>query len=204
MINIVNKCAVISANTNTTNINLWAIFRWKYWWQLLWKNGKISSQQTHLFCKRRKAAYCVPITLFPKQLTYNVCFACKSCTYPAVVVIMCQSSAGSAFMLTISGSSGTMRFLLNRSSRRCVSWSIIVNVSLVSFHIVNQHTSLQTCGKDNCIRQSGRCEIRENDNGSQSVLIGIYPAGTHLAPKTSSRQRLQDIQNVNSEDVHKT
>ena len=31
-----------------------------------------------------------------------------------------------------------------------------------------------------------------------------YPAGTHFARKTSSRQRLQDVRNVNSEDVHKT
>ena len=32
----------------------------------------------------------------------------------------------------------------------------------------------------------------------------IYSAGTHLIPKTSSRQRFQDVQNVNSENVHKT
>ena len=31
-----------------------------------------------------------------------------------------------------------------------------------------------------------------------------YPAGTHLVPKSSSRQRFRDVQNVNSEDAHKT
>ena len=30
-----------------------------------------------------------------------------------------------------------------------------------------------------------------------------HPASTHLVPKTSSR-RFQDVQNINSEDVHKT
>ena len=34
-------------------------------------------------------------------------------------------------------------------------------------------------------------------------LIWRYPAGKHLVPKTSSRQRFQDVQNVNSENVHK-
>ena len=31
-----------------------------------------------------------------------------------------------------------------------------------------------------------------------------FPVGTHLVLKTSWRQRFQDVQNVNSEDVHKT
>ena len=30
------------------------------------------------------------------------------------------------------------------------------------------------------------------------------PAGTHLIPETSPRQHFQDVQYVNSEDVHKT
>ena len=34
-------------------------------------------------------------------------------------------------------------------------------------------------------------------------LPELLPAGKHLIPKTSSRQRFQDVQNVNAEDVHK-
>ena len=39
---------------------------------------------------------------------------------------------------------------------------------------------------------------------SLDIISCHFSAGTHLVPKTSSRQRFQDIQNVNSEDVHKT
>ena len=44
---------------------------------------------------------------------------------------------------------------------------------------------------------------------SMTYLIGkgsfsrCKPAGTHFVPKTSSRQRFQDVKDVNSEDVYK-
>ena len=35
------------------------------------------------------------------------------------------------------------------------------------------------------------------------AFFWCIPAGTHLVPKTSPRQRFQDVQNGNSEDVRK-
>ena len=36
------------------------------------------------------------------------------------------------------------------------------------------------------------------------LFLFTFPEGTHLVPKTSPRQRFQDVQNANLEYVHKT
>ena len=42
------------------------------------------------------------------------------------------------------------------------------------------------------------------DNVGGVVGGDLFPRGTHLVPNTSSKQRFHDVQNVDSEDVHKT
>ena len=89
------------------------------------------------------------------------------------------------------------RVIINWSLIHRSSWSGLIKVG--PGHVVDCSAS-QTYLTNNCTLP----HAAENIELCRWMYgMTIYPAGTHLIHKTSSRQRFQDVQNINSEDVHK-
>ena len=107
--------------------------------------------------------------------------------------------------------------LHNNLIKRCnfdISWVAYDIDIIVFFHqmcsVLVSRDQLQKSAYELQVRtNTASISCNQQRSDADQFLVGYatlarYPAGTHIIPKTSPRKRFQDVQNLNSEDVHKT